>query len=138
MAALSVFTITNADATAGGHTVCTYTGTITSGATPLVVGMPIIVKGCTTANFNGNLIISGGNLTTTFTATIPAQNTNEAESGATGTVDPEGVAVYPTDETLTGGLGYAYTLRESLPTLDPLGNFIPGTLAGTGQKIEFP
>ena len=134
MAALSVFTITNADATAGGHTVCTYTGTITAGATPLVVGMPIIVKGCTTANFNGNLVISGGNLTTTFTATIPAQNTTEAESGATGTVDPEGISVSPS--AVAGGLGYGYTLREKLPILQPYGNFIPGTLPGSGQHID--
>jgi hypothetical protein len=134
MAALSVFTITNANATAGGHTVCTYTGTITSGASPLVSGTPIIVAGCTSANFNGNLVISGGNLTTTFTATIPAQNTNEAESGATGTVDPEGVVVYPTD--IAGGVGYGYAQRLSYPILDPYGNFIPGTLAGTGQYIE--
>jgi hypothetical protein len=134
MAATSVFTITHADATAGGHTVCTYTGTITSGASPLVVGMPIIVKGCTTANFNGNLVISGGNLTTTFTATIPAQNTSEAESGASGTVDPEGVSVYPSD--IGGGLGYGYTKKLTYPILQPYGNFIPGTLAGTGQVVD--
>jgi hypothetical protein len=132
MAALSIFTCTKADATAGGHTVCTYTGTITSGATPLVIGMPIIVVGFATANFNGNLVISGGNLTTTFTATIPSQNSTETHA-ATATVDPEGYTLG------TGILGFNKVNITSQYGQDiPYGNFIPGTLPGGGQMyLEF-
>ncbi len=132
MAALSVFTCTKADATAGGHTVCTYTGTITSGATPLIVGMPIIVIGFATANFNGFLVITGGNLTTTFTATIPAQNSSETNA-ATATVDPEGVQSVPTADT-PNPFGFGVQ-RAVEPTASvPLGNIVGGiNISGLGQ-----
>lgn len=131
MAAISVFTCTQASA---AGTVATYTGSITSGATPLVIGMPIIVVGFVThTTFNGNLIISGGNLTTTFTATIPSTTATDVHA-ATATVDPEANQVQPSD--IAGGLGYGYTLRESLPTIMPLGNFIPGTIAAGQQQVN--
>lgn len=130
MAALTIFTCTSA--TAAG-TVATYTGSITSGASPLVVGMPIIVVGFVThTTFNGNFVISGGNLTTTFTATIPSTTATDTHA-ATATVDPEGPQVTPIS--VAGGLGYSYQSRLVYPILDPYGNFIPGTLAGTGQQI---
>lgn len=148
MAALSVFTVTSA--TAAG-TVATYTGTITSGRTPLIVGMPIIVTGFVThTNFNGFFVISGGNLTTTFTATIPSTTATDTHA-ATATVDPEGVGVEPSD--VTGFyLGYGYNRENPNVAVTSgisgtgigignslvLGNYVPGTLPGGGQQtIEF-
>jgi hypothetical protein len=128
MAALSVFTITSAT---GNGTTTTYTGTITSGATPLKVGMPIIVVGFVAQpGFNGTKLINGGNLTTTFTA-LNATNASETHA-ATGTVDPEGVPVYPTDET-TNALGYGVSTRSGETFNVPLGNAQGVNLSGLGQ-----
>lgn len=129
----SVFGITNAVLTTN---VITYTGTITSGTTPLVVGMPIIVAGCTTAAFNGNFKITGGDLTTTCTVALTHANIgSEVESGATGTVNPEGLAASVPDpynrESISSG-------GSVLGADMPLANYIPGTLPGGGQMyIEF-
>ncbi len=131
MAAISVFTITQA--VVSGTNLITFTGSITSGASPLIVGTPIIVQGCTTAAFNITFVITGGNLTTTFTAAISHANITEAESGATGTFDPEGVQSNPAADT-TNPLGFG-VVRVFYSPLDPYGNFTPGTLAGTGQQI---
>ena len=131
MSALSIFTCTQA---AGNGTTTTYTGTITSGASPLVSGMPIIVTGFVThTGFNGTFIINGGNLTTTFTA---ANATNATDvHAATATVDPEANAVQP--GAICNPIGYGYTPRDAYPILLPYGNFIPGTLPGSGQIISF-
>lgn len=130
MAALTVFTCTSA--TAAG-TVATYTGTITAGASPLVIGMPIIVVGFVThTNFNGNLVITGGNLTTTFTATIPSTTATDTHA-ATATVDPEGVSVYPTD-IASNTFGYGIFARFLAPLAVPLGNGTTGgNVSGVGQ-----
>lgn len=130
MALLSQFSITAAQLTAN---VITYTGTITSGATPLVSGMPVIVAGCVTSTFNGNFVITGGNLTTTFTVALTHANIgSEVESGAKGTVDPEGTA----GAGLSGYNRVAVTTQYGADI--PYGNYIPGTLPGGGQMyIEF-
>ena len=131
MAALSVFTCTSA--TAAG-TVVTYTGTITAGATPLVVGMPIIVVGFVThTNFNGNLVISGGNLTTTFTATIPSTTATDTHA-ATATVDPEGVQSIPTADTTSSPRGFG-DARLPNPNTYPYGDYVPGSIIGGSQPI---
>ena len=130
MAAITIFTCTSVT---GNGTTATYTGSITSGATPLISGTPIIVAGFVAqTGFNGNFRINGGNLTTTFTA-LNATNASETHT-ATATYDPEGIQVVPT--TVAGGLGYGYQKRLFYPILDPYGNFVPGTLAGTGQQIN--
>ncbi len=118
----------------GATTTGTYTYTNTTGV--LTAGLPIIVSGFVAhPTFNGDLTVvtvvnTGGVLT--FTATIPSTTATEIIS-ASGIVDPEGVAVYPSD--VSGGLGYGYTKRLFYPILQPYGNFIPGTLGGTGQQI---
>ncbi len=130
MAALSIFTITSAT---GNGTTTTYSGSITSGATPLISGMPIIVTGFVAqTGFNGTKVINGGNLTTTFTA-LNATNASETHA-ATGTVDPEGLQSIPSADT-TNPLGFG-VVRVFYSPLDPYGNFTPGTLAGTGQQIS--
>jgi hypothetical protein len=133
MAALSVFTITQAS---GNGTTSTYTGSITSGVTPLLVGTPIVVVGCTTAGFNGTRVINGGNLTTTFTALSSENHIAEAET-ATGTYDPEGVQSYPTADTTSSPLGFGVGSKLApYVNLIPYGDFIPGTLPGSGQVIS--
>lgn len=129
MAALSVFTITSAT---GNGTTTTYTGSITSGASPLVVGMPVIVAGFVAQpGFNGNFKISGGNLTTTFTA-LNATNASETHA-ATATVDPEGVATIPTAGT-TNPMGYGVATRTAELFSIPLGNVQGGAnVSGQGQ-----
>ncbi len=129
MAALSVFTITSAS---GNGTTTTYTGTITSGATPLVSGMPIIVAGFVAqTGFNGTKLINGGNLTTTFTA-LNATNASETHA-ATGTVDPEGAQSVPTADT-TNAAGFGVLTRQGEGSSVPLGNALGGTnISGTGQ-----
>jgi hypothetical protein len=116
MAVISVFTITGV---VGASSVATYTGSITSGATPLVKGTPVVVVGCTTAAFNGTFVITGGNLTTTFTAATSTTHT-ESESGATATYDPEGVQVEPGNISAYP-LGYGAQLRSTVQN-DPYGN----------------
>jgi hypothetical protein len=125
MAAISVFTVTTI---AGSGATATYTGTITSGATPLIVGTPISITGLTGhPTFVGTFLITGGNLTTTFT-TANATSLGSTASAGTATYDPEGPQLIAT---------YGYTLRElaEKTALIPLGNFVPGTLAGTNQTI---
>jgi|SRR5712691_10811810 len=126
MAAISIFTITKAQLTTN---VITYTGSITSGTSPMINGTPIIVAGCITASFNGNFQITGGNLTTTLTVALTHTNIGlENESGATATYDPEGLAA---------GANIGYMNRELAPDTasTPLGNYIPGTLPGGSQQI---
>jgi hypothetical protein len=140
MPANSIFAITQAVVT--GTNLITYSGAVTSGITfgtqtngsPLLVGMPMIVRGCTTTAFNGTFVITGGNLTTTFTATISHANATEAET-ATGTCDPEalnGVGASPSS--IVGGLGYGIKIPLPLNDID-YGNFIPGTIVGGSQMI---
>lgn len=132
MGAISVFTITQAQITTN---VVTFTGSITSGTSPLISGTPIIVAGCTSAFFNASFLITGGNLTTTFTAALTHANFGpESESGAKGTYDPEGVQSAPSADT-KNPLGFG-VVRVFYSPLDPYGNFTPGTLAGTGQQIS--
>jgi hypothetical protein len=80
----SVFTIASVVSAAG---VATFTGSITEGTTPLVLGGQVFITGCTTSGLNGRYIITGGNLTTTFTI---ANNVivTESESGAFATSPP--------------------------------------------------
>ena len=132
MAALATVAISKC---VGATTTGTYTYTNTTGT--LIAGVPIIIAGFVAhTTFNGNFVVltvvnTLGILT--FTTAIPSTTATETIS-ATGIVDPEGVSVYPSD--VVGGLGYGYTKRLLYTTLDPYGNFIPGTLAGTGQYIE--
>jgi hypothetical protein len=136
MAAVTVFTCTSVT---GNGATATYTGSITSGASPLISGTPIIVAGFVAQpGFNGNFKITGGNLTTTFTA---ANATNASEThAATATYDPEANSLAPstvaTVQDPYGFIGYGYAVRELLPSDVVLGNFIPGTQGGTGQYIE--
>jgi hypothetical protein len=133
MARISLFSITQAVVT--GTTLITYTGSITSGATPLIVGTPIIVRGCTTAAFNGTFVITGGNLTTFFTATISHANATEAET-ATGTYDPEGLnGVGASPSSIVGGLGYGIITKSSDVFDIVLGNFVPGSIVGGSQMV---
>lgn len=129
MAALTVFTCTSVT---GNGTTATYTGTITSGASPLISGMPIIVVGFVAqVGFNGNFKINGGNLTTTFTA-LNATNASETHA-ATATVDPEGVGVYPTN-IASNTSGYGIFARFLAPLAVPLGNGTTGgNVSGVGQ-----
>lgn len=130
MAALTVFTITSAS---GNGTTTTYTGTITSGATPLVSGMPIIVVGFVAqVGFNGTKLINGGNLTTTFTA-LNATNASETHA-ATGTVDPEGAQSYPTAIT-TNPLGFGVLTRQNF-LLVPYGPPYANTPVPYGTQID--
>ncbi len=67
---VSIFNITDALEN-GGNTAATFTGTITAGTTPLRIGMSVQVTGTTnfgTAAAPVTWVITGGNLTTTFTA----------------------------------------------------------------------
>jgi hypothetical protein len=126
----SVFTITNV---AGSGTVATYTGSITSGSTPLVSGTPIIVVGLAHTLFNGTFVIAGGNLTTTFTAANANSLSSAADSG-TGTVNPEGIQSYPSAD-VPNPLGFG-ALRIPTPyTIFPYGNYTPGTIIGGSQPI---
>lgn len=129
MAAISVFTITSA---VGNGTTTTYTGTITSGASPLVIGTPIIVAGFVAQpGFNGTKVINGGNLTTTFTA-LNATNASETHA-ATATFDPEGVSVYPTAAS-QDPLGYGVLTRSGEGLNVPFGNARDTTnISGLGQ-----
>jgi hypothetical protein len=133
MAVISLFTITNAVLTTN---VITYTGTITSGTSPMIKGTPIIVAGCVNAAFNGNFQITGGTLTTTLTVALTHANIgSEAESGATATYDPEGMGMNPSAQIPVSpdqGDGY---LREPVTSNIVLGNYIPGTLPGGSQQI---
>jgi len=132
MAALSVFTITSAT---GNGTTTTYTGSITSGASPLIVGMPVIIAGFVAQpGFNGTKIISGGNLTTNFTA-LNVTNASETHA-ATATIDPESLAVYPTD-VCSNTVGYGAVGRQVLAPSIPLGNYLAGT-ASPGQGQIYP
>jgi hypothetical protein len=132
MAVLSVFTVTSAT---GDGTTSTYTGTITSGATPLVSGMPIIVAGFVAqVGFNGTNVINGGNLTTTFTA-LNATNSSETHA-ATGTVDPEGAQSWPTDVSPGDPLGFGINRFPSPYSYDTYGNVTSVTSSGSQQYIE--
>lgn len=125
MAAISTFTVTNIT---GTGSVATYTGSITSGATPLIVGTPITVTGLTGhATFVGVFLITGGNLTTTFT-TANATSLSSTASAGVATYDPEANAA---------NMGYGYSARETAASTQdmPLGNFIPGTLPGSNQTV---
>ncbi len=67
---VSVFNITDALEN-GGNTAATFTGTIPAGASPLVLNQSVLVSG--TTNFGTvaapkRWVVTGGNLTTTFTA----------------------------------------------------------------------
>ena len=119
MAATSIFTVTNILSSAG---TCTYTGTITSGATPLIKGTPVIVTGLTHTNFNGPFTITGGNLTTTFTAANANSQTTVADSGLA-TYNPESLTT--TTNVLPGGF------QESNAGRLTLGNVIGGGIGGS-------
>lgn len=127
----STFTITAAQITAN---VATFTGTITSGVTPLISGTPIFIAGCTSAFFNGGFKITGGNLTTTFTVALVHANFGpEAESGATAIYDPEGVSVTPTS-VIGNTVGYSDFGRFLGPHLVVFGNGQGGqNVSGVGQ-----
>ena len=133
MAAISVFTVTNI---VGSGATATYTGSITFGTSPLITGTPIVVQGLTHTLFNGTYIITGGNLTTTFTAANANAQSSTADSG-TATYNPESSQSYPTADTTNSPVGFGY-LKFPIPyKLTDYGNFTPGTLPGTVPSIDF-
>lgn len=135
MASQAVFTVTQV---VGVTTTGTYSVTWVSGLHELIVGTPVVVAGCTTANFNGGLVVASvtniGGFTTVFTATIPSTtHTDATESGATATYDPEGVSDYPT-QVMANTQGYCIFERALVPFGVPYGNGQSGqNISGQGQ-----
>ena len=131
MATPTVMHITNA---VGDGTTSTYTFTLSSGPAP-IVGVPVIIIGCTTAGFNGDFVINGGNLTTTFTVASSTNHISEVESG-TGTSDVETFVLMPS--VLSGvGIGIGGTPFNALKLLVAYGNAGPG-INNTGIGQVFP
>ena len=116
MSTPTILAISNA---VGNGTTSTYTFGSHTGPAP-VLGNPVIITGCTTAGFNGNFTINGGNLTTTITVASSTNHVSEAET-ATGTTDIEGFNLIPTNLT-TDSMGFGLFERWNVDTLFPYGN----------------
>lgn len=110
----SIFNITDAN---GNGTTVTFTGTVTSGATPLRVGSVIKVSG--TTNFGTVAspivyVITGGNLTTTFTA-LSATSAHDAAIAANTGWGTVYVMVTITAVTGSGSVAtYTYTNTDGI------------------------
>ena len=123
----TVMYVTNA---IGNGTTSTYTFTLSSGSAP-IIGVPVIIVGCTTPGFNGKFVINGGNLTTTFTVLSATNHASEAES-ATATIDLESFALVPS--VLSQAPGIALIPFNSVTILAPYANAGAGNNStGIGQ-----
>jgi hypothetical protein len=86
----------------------TYTYTLGSGIQP-VVGMNINVTGMTTSGNNGNFIVTGGNLTTTFIVVNASGHTESGQTAIGSQFDPLGgfvgtTGIPPQDSPMVYGL----------------------------------